>query len=140
MFLPGESHRQRSLKGYSPRGHGESGRTEQLSTATTRSPKEGGWPLEQPIIFLEGHNFQSHPRPPGGERDRRLSLTTNDFTNHARIMKLQLKRTGSRELLGWGAGGDLQRTACSESMDAPCPLAAPCPMHLFHLFLSYIHS
>ena len=49
----------------SPRGHRESDRTEQLSTATTRSPKEGGWPLEQPIIFLEGHNFQSHPRPPG---------------------------------------------------------------------------
>ena len=30
MFLPGESHGQRSLAGYSPRGHKESDTTEQL--------------------------------------------------------------------------------------------------------------
>ena len=30
VFLPGESHGQRSLVGYSPRGHKESGTTEQL--------------------------------------------------------------------------------------------------------------
>ena len=33
VFLPGESHGQRSLAGYSPRGHKESDMTEQLSTA-----------------------------------------------------------------------------------------------------------
>ena len=33
VFLPGESHGQRSLVGYSPWGHKESDRTEQLSTA-----------------------------------------------------------------------------------------------------------
>ena len=33
VFLPGESHGQRSLAGYSPQGHKESDMTEQLSTA-----------------------------------------------------------------------------------------------------------
>ena len=33
VFLPGESPGQRSLAGYSPRGHKESDTTEQLSTA-----------------------------------------------------------------------------------------------------------
>ena len=33
VFLPEESHGQRSLVGYSPWGHKESHRTEQLSTA-----------------------------------------------------------------------------------------------------------
>ena len=33
IFLPGESHGQRSLAGYSPQGHKESDTTEQLSTA-----------------------------------------------------------------------------------------------------------
>ena len=32
VFLPGESHGQRSLEGYSPRGHRESDMTERLST------------------------------------------------------------------------------------------------------------
>ena len=32
VFLPGESHRQRDLAGYSPWGHKESDRTSQLST------------------------------------------------------------------------------------------------------------
>ena len=32
VFLPGESHRQRSLAGYSPWGHKESGMIEQLTT------------------------------------------------------------------------------------------------------------
>ena len=31
VFLPGESHGQRSLVGYSPRGHKESGTTERLT-------------------------------------------------------------------------------------------------------------
>ena len=33
VFLPGESHGQRNLAGYSPWGHKESDKTEQLSTA-----------------------------------------------------------------------------------------------------------
>ena len=35
VFLPGKSHGQRSLVGYSPRGHKESGMTEQLTTTKT---------------------------------------------------------------------------------------------------------
>ena len=35
VFLPGDSHRQRSLAGYSPRGRKESDTTEQLSTSST---------------------------------------------------------------------------------------------------------
>ena len=34
VFLPGESHGQRSLAGYRPRGHKESDMTERLTTAT----------------------------------------------------------------------------------------------------------
>ena len=36
VFLPGKSHGQRSLVGYSPRGHKESDTTEPLSTAHTQ--------------------------------------------------------------------------------------------------------
>ena len=35
VFLPGESHRQRSLTGYSPRGRKESDMTEGLNTEPT---------------------------------------------------------------------------------------------------------
>ena len=37
VFLPGESHGQRSLAGYSPWGHKESDTTERLSTAQDNS-------------------------------------------------------------------------------------------------------
>ena len=37
VFLPGESHGQRSLAGCSPQGHRESDTTEQLSTHTVES-------------------------------------------------------------------------------------------------------
>ena len=47
VFSPGESHRQRSLEGYSPQGHKESNTTEQLSVYThthththTHTPKK----------------------------------------------------------------------------------------------------
>ena len=36
VFLPGESHGQRSLVGYSPRGHKESDRTEGLTLSLSR--------------------------------------------------------------------------------------------------------
>ena len=36
VFLPGESHGQRSLVGYSPQGHKESNTTKQISTHTQR--------------------------------------------------------------------------------------------------------
>jgi len=51
VFLPGESHGQRSLAGYSPWGHKESDTTEQLSTAQNIPPfplsskVEGGIPV-----------------------------------------------------------------------------------------------
>ena len=38
VFVPGESHRQRSLAVYSPWGHKESDRTEPLSTHTSKGP------------------------------------------------------------------------------------------------------
>ena len=37
VFLPGESHEQRDLVGYSPRGHKESDTTEQLNNNTSSS-------------------------------------------------------------------------------------------------------
>ena len=37
MFLPGEPHGQRSLAGYSPRGHRESDTTEQLNNKNNYS-------------------------------------------------------------------------------------------------------
>ena len=37
VFFPGESHGQRSLAGYSPRGHKESDRLKQLSTPVSYS-------------------------------------------------------------------------------------------------------
>ena len=39
VFLPGESHGQRSLGGYSPRGHKESDTTERLHTHRHYHPK-----------------------------------------------------------------------------------------------------
>ena len=39
VFLPGESHRQRSLAGHSPRGHKEWDRLKQLSTRDKRSKR-----------------------------------------------------------------------------------------------------
>ena len=46
VFLPGKSHGQRSLVGYSPRGHKESDTTEQLSTL--------GW---EQSIYLKEESF-----------------------------------------------------------------------------------
>ena len=50
LFLPGESHRQRSLAGYSSQGHKESNTTDQLSaythTHTHTHAKETTGPLE----------------------------------------------------------------------------------------------
>ena len=42
VFVPGESHEQRSLTGYSPWGRKESDLTEPLITATAKD-KGGGW-------------------------------------------------------------------------------------------------
>ena len=44
-FLPGESHGQRSLMGYSPRGHKESDRTEGLALRVLPDP----FPASEPI-------------------------------------------------------------------------------------------
>ena len=57
VFLPAEFHEQKSLVGYSPKGHKESDTTEQLST---------GKSFIFPLIFATGHNyryslFQFHP-------------------------------------------------------------------------------
>ena len=43
VFLPGESHGQRSLAGYSPWGHKELDMTEWISTYTNKLQKERGW-------------------------------------------------------------------------------------------------
>ena len=42
VFLPGEFHRQRSLVGYSPRGHKESDTTERLTLSLWLTSKLGG--------------------------------------------------------------------------------------------------
>ena len=47
VFLPGESHGQRSLVGYCPWGHKESGMTKHLSThACMEKPKQTFWPTQ----------------------------------------------------------------------------------------------
>ena len=43
VFLPGESHGQRGLAGYSPWGHKESDMTERLSTAQHSMAQIPGW-------------------------------------------------------------------------------------------------
>ena len=43
VYLPGKSHRQRSLAGYSPWGHKESDTTEELMTTTSGYCSEGQW-------------------------------------------------------------------------------------------------
>ena len=51
--IPGESHGQRSLAGYSPQGHKESDRTEPLSTA--QGPHTfwfGNWVLEKSVTII----------------------------------------------------------------------------------------
>ena len=45
-FLPGKSHGQRSLAGYSPQGHKESDTTEQLTTHSS---------LQQSAVILQDH-------------------------------------------------------------------------------------
>ena len=47
VFLPGESHGQRSLAGYSPPGHKELGATEGLSTAPHTGSKAALLPSQQ---------------------------------------------------------------------------------------------
>ena len=50
VFLPGKSHGQRSLAGYSPWGHKESGTTEWLKN--NKEPKSGGEKLSPPWNIL----------------------------------------------------------------------------------------
>ena len=50
VFLPGESHGQESLAGYSPWGRKESDTTEQLSTQQER---HSDWEVEMWVLFLE---------------------------------------------------------------------------------------
>ena len=59
VILPGESHGQRNLKGYSPWGHTESGTTERLMLHFHWSTKdlEEGWATP---ILLEGPELLSH--------------------------------------------------------------------------------
>ena len=59
VILPGESHGQRNLKGYSPWGHTESGTTERLMLHFHWSTKdlEEGWATP---ILLEGPDLLSH--------------------------------------------------------------------------------
>ena len=53
VFLPGESHGQRSLVGYSPWGCKESGTTEWLSLSTNNSPRADGFVGEFYQTFRE---------------------------------------------------------------------------------------
>ena len=53
VFLPGESHGQRSLAGYSPWRHEESGMTERLSTNRYTRKKEEKAQIHQPSSYLQ---------------------------------------------------------------------------------------
>ena len=61
VFLPGESHGERSQAGYSPWSHKESDMTEQLSTHTYNSLLEGSLLLKKKKakLFLWGHHHWS---------------------------------------------------------------------------------
>ena len=50
VFLPGQSHGQRSLVGYSPRGHKESDRTE--ATVCTRGLIENRIAMGSPVLNM----------------------------------------------------------------------------------------
>ena len=59
VFLPGESHGQRSLVGYTPRGHKESDTTKYLTNINNDSPSfitvglnQGGRRVEEKLSFL----------------------------------------------------------------------------------------
>ena len=53
VFLPGKSHGQRSLLGYSPRGHKESEMTETLNTHTDTQTHT--WPITTVVGCEVGH-------------------------------------------------------------------------------------
>ena len=62
VFLPGESHGQRSLAGYSPWGHKESDMTDQLSTAKytmndTRHTCKSLWKLREKFFLQSKKKF-----------------------------------------------------------------------------------
>ena len=63
IFLLGESHRQRSLEGYGPRGHKESDMTERLSTQEEKRRVIRGrtWPLSgKNQLESTGDNFVNY--------------------------------------------------------------------------------
>ena len=68
VFLPGESHGQRSLVGYSPWGHRESDMTEQLSTHTGWWVALGWkrWRPGQDCVRSPALSLQDHHVPQGG--------------------------------------------------------------------------
>ena len=58
-FLPEKSHGQRSLAGYSPRGHKESGMTEQVSTlaCTTYVGSQCGFLISSGLMVSKSRHF-----------------------------------------------------------------------------------
>ena len=52
VFLPGESHGQRSLEGYSPQGHKESDTTEQLTLGLQDLPEKKAQTSKQQVKYL----------------------------------------------------------------------------------------
>ena len=71
VFLPGESHRQRSLVGYSPWGHRESDMTERLSTAQHK--------YAQPFGLGASHTGSSMFFPFPAEGSRGSPIKTQDL-------------------------------------------------------------
>ena len=85
VFLPGESHGQRSLAGYSPQGHKESDMTEQVSTSFyyahsfwDQKSERGGW-LVSPKINL-GHK-QLWVKSVSKTQIVNINIFRNNFSN-----------------------------------------------------------
>lgn len=100
------------------------------------APKDGGWLLGDPTVWLEGWNFQFHPTPnlqtprDGGEGLHRWAMAS-DLINHARVMKS--KRRGFRELLGWWTCGGWGRVSAQKGRGSSAPL-----LHTLALCISSI--
>ena len=66
-FLPGESHGQRGLAGYSPLGHKESDTTEQL--AYTSEKRRGKDPFSKLCVSVSYSDVEQNPSQVGRKRN-----------------------------------------------------------------------
>ena len=141
VFLPGESHGQTSLAGYSPWGHKESDTTEQIMhTHTWESEKEAGW-WKQRLKWC-GHKSKNVGMPPGSKKTafplgppesvqpcRHPGPSQNPYSSHRKLIQrswVLLSEISHWGTLSWGVRGSvfcikkiilLRRVDCSVSQE-----------------------